>query len=351
LSIPFSTETPDLSQSLPPSPMPSDEGADIDWQSLDKSKFYVWSFFFLMGVRTLVFPPILIKTRLQVQQGRSQYKGTFDAFVKIFRAEGLRGYYKGFLTTSVGIIPGQFLYITSYEFVRHHIKAFFPGDSPLFVMLRNFIGGGMASMASSLVSVPLDVVTQLLMIQDGTVHKKQYSGGLNVLGDILKKQGIRGLYRGYTASMLVYVPSSSVWWGTYASVRKEALRLISQYDIGWLQQREMLVYGFCGVLAGCTAAVVTNPMDVVKTRLQVLAHITSHSPQLGASQQESAPASRSSYKIWPTARQLVREEGWGALKRGITARMLSMTPVSFLMTMTYEQAKRLSVKQGVEDRQ
>lgn len=36
------------------------------------------------------------------------------------------------------------------------------------VMLRNFIGGGMASMASSLVSVPLDVVTQLLMIQVGS---------------------------------------------------------------------------------------------------------------------------------------------------------------------------------------
>jgi len=50
--------------------------------------------------------------------------------------------------------------------------------------------------------------------------------------------------------------------------------------------------------------------------------------------------------------QLVNKSvGWGALKRGITARMLSMTPVSFLMTMTYEQAKRLSVKQGVEDRQ
>lgn len=30
---------------------------------------------------------------------------------------------------------GQFLYITSYEFVRHHIKAFFPGDSPLFGVL------------------------------------------------------------------------------------------------------------------------------------------------------------------------------------------------------------------------
>jgi len=34
----------------------------------DKSKFYVWSFAFFMGVRTLVYPPILIKTRLQVQQ-------------------------------------------------------------------------------------------------------------------------------------------------------------------------------------------------------------------------------------------------------------------------------------------
>jgi solute carrier family 25 protein 44 len=35
--------------------------------------------------------------------------------------------------------------------------------------------------------------------------------------DILKTEGVRGLYRGYTASMMVYVPSSGIWWGTYAS--------------------------------------------------------------------------------------------------------------------------------------
>jgi len=48
--------------------------------------------------------------------------------------------------------------------------------------------------------------------------------------------------------------------GGNSSVRKEALRLISQYDIGWLQQREMLVYGFCGVLAGCTAGTCPNSL-------------------------------------------------------------------------------------------
>lgn len=75
--------------------------------------------------------------------------------------------------------------------------------------LRNFIGGGTASLASSLVSVPLDVISQLLMIQvrtsglarprvglalnflapffllhshtsqDGTVNKRKYSGGIS----------------------------------------------------------------------------------------------------------------------------------------------------------------------------
>lgn len=336
-------------------------GDDIDWQSLDKSKFYVWSFAFFMGVRTLVYPPILIKTRLQVQQGRSQYRGTFDAFRKIFKLEGFRGFYKGFLTTSVGIIPGQFMYITVYEFVRHRIKSFFPTDSLRYDALRNFIGGGTASLASSLVSVPLDVISQLLMIQDGTVNKRKYSGGINAFCEILKTEGVRGLYRGYTASMMVYVPSSGIWWGTYASVKGKAAAFINEQG-GLLRQLDVLVFGLCGILAGSTAVVVTNPMDVVKTRLQVLAYTNPSSPATSAEAAPSPPqqqtttssqrppiaSSTRSYQkisIWATAKQLLREEGWRALKKGITARMMSMAPVSFLMTITYEQAKRLSVKQ------
>ncbi|ELR21605.1 Mitochondrial carrier protein [Acanthamoeba castellanii str. Neff] len=329
-------------------------GDDIDWQSLDKSKFYVWSFAFFMGVRTLVYPPILIKTRLQVQQGRSQYRGTFDAFRKIFKLEGFRGFYKGFLTTSVGIIPGQFMYITVYEFVRHRIKSFFPTDSLRYDALRNFIGGGTASLASSLVSVPLDVISQLLMIQDGTVNKRKYSGGINAFCEILKTEGVRGLYRGYTASMMVYVPSSGIWWGTYASVKGKAAAFINEQG-GLLRQLDVLVFGLCGILAGSTAVVVTNPMDVVKTRLQVLAYTNPLPQRLRPKQRRrrrsSRPRPAASGHQSPLQLEVIRRSPSGrppsncSEKKGITARMMSMAPVSFLMTITYEQAKRLSVKQ------
>jgi hypothetical protein len=74
------------------------------------------------------------------------------------------------------------------------------------------------------------------------------------------------------------------------------------------------------------AVVVTNPMDVVKTRLQVLAYTNPSSPATSAEAAPSPPqqqtttssqrppiaSSTRSYQkisIWATAKQLLREEG------------------------------------------
>lgn len=40
-------------------------------------------------------------------------------------------------------------------------------------------------------------------------------GALHVIRTILQEEGVRGLYRGFGASMATFVPSSAVWWGSY----------------------------------------------------------------------------------------------------------------------------------------
>ena len=67
----------------------------IDWNELDKFKFLTIGPTLFFGVRFILYPPTLVKTRLQLQdntmaQANSNnkqrlYRGTYDAFRVIAR--------------------------------------------------------------------------------------------------------------------------------------------------------------------------------------------------------------------------------------------------------------------------
>lgn len=93
----------------------------IEWEDMDKRKFYFFGPTLFFGIRAMLYPANLVKTRLQVQRKNALYKGSFDAFVKVLRYEGIRGLYKGFLVSSFGLLSGQF-YITTLEMVKMRTK-------------------------------------------------------------------------------------------------------------------------------------------------------------------------------------------------------------------------------------
>ena len=84
------------------------------------------------------------------------------------------------------------------------------------------------------------------------------------------------LATGFGASIATFVPSSAVWWSAYGAYQKAVWH---QLDRRWqassgkpidrTPNQILSVQTFSGMLAGCTSAVLTNPLDVVKTRLQV----------------------------------------------------------------------------------
>lgn len=44
--------------------------------------------------------------------------------------------------------------------------------------------------------------------------------GLGMARNIVSKEGLRGLYRGFGLSVVTFVPSSAVWWSAYAGYQK-----------------------------------------------------------------------------------------------------------------------------------
>lgn len=196
----------------------------IEWEDLDKRKFYSFGLFMTMAIRATVYPATLIRTRLQVQKGKSLYTGTYDAFCKILRSEGLRGLYRGFMVNTFTLISGQ-AYITTYEVVRNYVSNYSKDNT-----LKSLLAGGSASLVAQSITVPIDVISQQLMMQGQGEHltrfkvKPKSSGAKpsmsfgqtrDIIAQIFAADGVRGFYRGYVASLLTYIPNSAVWWPFY----------------------------------------------------------------------------------------------------------------------------------------
>ena len=68
----------------------------IELKMMDKRKYFPLTLCSGFCTRGLLYPFLLINTRLQIQRGNSVNKGTFDALFKIAGNEGVAGLYRGF---------------------------------------------------------------------------------------------------------------------------------------------------------------------------------------------------------------------------------------------------------------
>eukprot|EP00050_Salpingoeca_kvevrii_P010647 m.9617 g.9617 ORF g.9617 m.9617 type:complete len:323 (-) comp2993_c0_seq2:151-1119(-) len=299
----------------------------VEWEHLDLRKYYFFGPLASFATRAMLYPANLVKTRLQVQHHTSFYNGTFDAFGKIIRHEGPRALFKGFGINCLGIIASQ-CYITSYEALRHHMRVVSDIEP-----VRNFVAGAAASFISQSIAVPIDIVSQRLMVQGQTVggavvHLDGNATALTtrrLIRHIAATEGMRGFLTGFWASLLSAVPMSAIWWTSYGAVRRVLLQAR-----GGSAEPSILLDATAGAAAGAVTAITTNPLDIIRARLQV----------------DSRAGDRAT--IISTLRQLVAEDGWSGLNKGMTARILHMAPSSIIMIISYEWVKRLSLRKDID---
>ncbi|CAA7043056.1 unnamed protein product [Microthlaspi erraticum] len=320
--------------------------ADINWEMLDKSKFFVLGAALFSGVSGALYPAVLMKTRQQVCHSQGSCIRT--AFTLV-RHEGLRGLYRGFGTSLTGTIPARALYMTALEVTKSNV-----GSAAVTLGLTdakasavaNAVGGLTAAMAAQLVWTPVDVVSQRLMVQgsSGLVNASRcnYANGFDAFRKIVKADGAKGLYRGFGISILTYAPSNAVWWASYSVAQRMVWGGIGCYVCKKDDESNgsnnamkpdsktvMAVQGVSAAIAGSVSALITMPLDTIKTRLQVL---------------DGEDSGKRGPSIGQTVRNLVREGGWTACYRGLGPRCASMSMSATTMITTYEFLKRLSAK-------
>jgi solute carrier family 25 iron transporter 28/37 len=78
--------------------------------------------------------------------------------------------------------------------------------------------------------------------------------------NLIKDDGIKGLYRSYPVTVMMNIPFASI----VVSVNEN----LKTYVKPWNKKNPHYWYFVCAGTAGGIAGVLTNPLDVVKTRLQ-----------------------------------------------------------------------------------
>ncbi|CAN1162229.1 Solute carrier family 25 member 44 [Linum perenne] len=311
--------------------------AEINWEMLDKSKFFFLGAAMFSGVSAALYPVVLIKTRQQVAQSETSAMRTAFGIV---RNEGFRALYRGVGTSLMGTVPARALYMGALEVTKSYVgtatvRLGFPDATA--AAIANASAGLSAAMAAQLVWTPVDVISQRLMVQgcgnpsNGSICR--YTNGIDVLRQIMKTDGLRGLYRGFGLSILIYAPSNAVWWTSYSVAQRmvwdDGNRVGSNVAFRPDSKTIMAVQGVSAAVAGGVSALITMPLDTIKTRLQVLK---------GEENGNHGPTVRQTFK------NLVKEGGWMACYRGLGPRWASVSMSATTMITTYECLKRLSAK-------
>jgi Mitochondrial carrier protein len=173
--------------------------------------------------------------------------------------------------------------------------------------IRSFFGGGCASFFSQLVMVPADVVSSRLIVQGLPGISYSYKNGWDGFRQIARTEGIRnGIYRGFFASLMTYIPHSATWWGAYSASKILIYRATgvheSPSDI--LRPRDFVMQAAAGGVAAIAGCLVSNPMDVIKTRMQT----------------KAGSSAASAGGIVTNFKTLLRNEGARALYTGLSMR-------------------------------
>lgn len=139
--------------------------------------------------------------------GERQFNGLLDVYRKTLASDGVAGLYRGFTISCVGIIVYRGLYFGMYDSLKPVLLTGTLQDN----FLASFLLGWSITTGAGLASYPIDTVRRRMMMTSGEAVK--YSGSLDCFNQVIKKEGVKSLFKGAGANILRAVAGAGVLAG------------------------------------------------------------------------------------------------------------------------------------------
>ncbi|KAK4674482.1 Pyrimidine nucleotide transporter, mitochondrial [Podospora pseudopauciseta] len=320
-----------------------------------------WAHFVAGGVggmtaATLTAPLDVLKTRLQSDFYQAQLRASRAAHVgpmnplrtavyhfnetasilaAVYKVEGPRALFKGLGPNLVGVVPARAINFFTYGNSKRLLAQWFndgKDDSTYIHLSSAMIAGVVTSTATN----PIWMVKTRLQLDknlaaEGGIATRQYKNSLDCIKQVLRNEGIYGLYKGMSASYLG-VAESTLQWVLYERAKKSLARreerlVISGKERTWWDTTVSWM-GNASAAGGAKliAAILTYPHEVARTRLRQAPMADGRPKYTGLVQ---------CFKL------VAKEEGMVGLYGGMTPHLLRTVPSAAIMFGMYEGILRL----------
>ncbi|XP_036921709.1 mitochondrial thiamine pyrophosphate carrier [Sturnira hondurensis] len=160
-------------------------------------------------VATLTVHPVdVLRTRFAAQGEPKVYKTLRDAVATMCRAEGPLVFYKGLNPTLIAVFPYAGFQFAFYNSLKRLSEWVTPAEGAKNENLKNLLCGSGAGVISKTLTYPLDLFKKRLQVggfeqaRAAFGQVRSYQGLLDCARQVLREEGMQGIFKGLSPSLL-----------------------------------------------------------------------------------------------------------------------------------------------------
>uniref|UniRef100_A0A8C9GUZ5 EF-hand domain-containing protein n=1 Tax=Piliocolobus tephrosceles TaxID=591936 RepID=A0A8C9GUZ5_9PRIM len=231
-----------------------DEFTEQEKQSGDWWKRLVSAGIASAVARTFTAPLDRLKVMMQSRKMR-----LISGLEQLVKEGGIFSLWRGNGVNVLKIAPETALKVGAYEQVKH----FCLFDGVHLGILERFISGSLAGVTAQTCIYPMEVLkTRLAIGKTG-----EYSGIIDCGKKLLKQEGVRSFFKGYTPNLLGIVPYAGIDLAVYEVLKNYWLE---NYSGNSVNPGIMILVG-CSTLSNTCGQLASFPVNLIRTHMQASA--------------------------------------------------------------------------------
>lgn len=254
----------------------------------------------------------VIRTSMMVNETTQSQKhiSMFQMIEKIYRQEGIFGFYRGLLPSLIRLPLGNSFYFSTLEKTKKILKKKFNLND----IVTNCIASACGITVQCIVTNPIYVTSTRFE----AVGSKKYNNLFNAFKTIHKEEGLIGFTKGLKALLVKEVPSHSIFYVIY------------QLNNQWLNKVNVfpmkINYSISAMISSTIVTILDNPLDLIRTRTQY--------QFISQNNEHKYP------NIRRALAHIYKNEGISGLQNGVMPRIVRKIFATTILWTVYEMLKK-----------